>query len=198
MNCAATTNSCGILQVDSNSPKIFLSIASGLDCGCSGACGCGNGLTAENTYTTIRRDGPVLSNSYGGCANPVNQIYNCPILPGQLQYPMPTFIVPCPNPSGVAPIGTINGVAYKYPPFVRYNLFSKSLNELCFYLDGIFFNAPSGRYVADLFIDDEYIDSQKIQYTAKTRIKSFRSQRASFSACADNNPAPECSTPDCA
>ncbi len=205
MSCATTSSSnvCGILQINPNTAKIFIKFAQN-GCSCSGACQCKAQLTMLNTHINIRRDGPKYSPSYGCCGNPVHRVQNCPILPGQLSYPFPTYIVPCPDP--VAPPffdckptcpPTYEAWYYKFPPFVRYPLFSKKLNELCFFLDDLFYQAPRGRYVADLFINEAYCSSLRLQYNKSCHIESARAEQFNQNPCADLNPAPHCVTPDC-
>lgn len=179
---------CGIIKVDSTIATISL------DIGASNACGC-SGIDAANTYITIRRDGPVYTGSpSSSCGNPVVQIQNCPILPGQMSYPLPTMIVPCPNPT-VQPCGTVapsQNVWYKFPPFVKYPLFEQRQGSLVFYLDNLFYQAQPGRYVADLYINGSYCSSQKLQLSASCGIQSFSSKAFSRAPCADMNPSMEC------
>lgn len=192
-------SNCGVLTVDNNTAKIFMSIASGIGCGCHGACICGNGLNSTNTWINIRRDGPVYRhNSFGCCGNPAHRVENCPILPGQLSFPYPTYIVPCPD--SVAPpfVGSAPGLFYKYPPFVQYSLFSKQQNQLCFFLDSLFYGAPKGRYVADLFVNEVYCSSLRLNYKRGCRIQSFSSQSFGRNPCADMEPSPACPTATCA
>lgn len=186
-------SNCDVLIVDGNTAKIFMTIASGISCGCGTPCSCNNSLNNTNTWINIRRDGPVYRhNSFGCCGNPSHRVQNCPILPGQLSFPFPTYIVPCPDPVAPPFASGFPGQFYKYPPFVQYSLFSKHQNELCFFLDSLFYVAPKGRYVADLFVNEVYCSSLRLNYKKGCRIQSFRSQQFVRNACDDMNPSPEC------
>ena len=81
---------------------------------------------------------------------------------------------------------------------MQYKLFSRNANELCFFLDSIFYDAPPGRYVADLFVNGVLVGHQRIKYDKGYMITSARSQQFNRSACADNSPSPQCPTTDCA
>lgn len=197
MSTCSTSNTigCGVLKVCPQTAKIFLTVESG--CGCVNMCRCSTGFNPDTTSIYIRRDGPRFSPSFGCCGNPSHRVENCPILPGDLSYPFPTFIVPCPDP--VAPPFLNSGCQwfYMFPPFVQYKLFSRNGNELCFFLDSIFYDAPSGRYVADLYVNGALVGHQRIKYDKNSRIVSARSQQFGRNACADNNPSPQCPTADC-
>lgn len=196
MSCDTGTVGCGVLNVDQQTAKIFITVGR-KGCGCPNICQCGNGFNPDTTWIYIRRDGPKYSPAYGCCGNPAHRILDCPILPGDLQYPMPTFIVPCPDPVA-PPFGCLNdpnnGWYYKYPPFVQYKLFSRSGNELCFFLDSIFYNAPDGRYVADLYVNGDLSGHLRIKYSKGYDIQSAKSQSFTRPACSDMNPAPACPT----
>jgi hypothetical protein len=201
------TVGCGVLDVTAQTAKIFLTVAAS-GCSCTNMCQCSAGFNPATTWIYIRRDGPKYAPSFGCCGNPAHRVQNCPILPGDLSFPFPTFIVPCnypvapPFPCGSVPISCdpdANSIQwfYKYPPFVQYNLFSRNGNELCFFLDSIFYDAPKGRYVADLFVNGVWAGCQRIRYDKGMHIQSARVQQFNRNACADNNPSPQCSTPDC-
>jgi hypothetical protein len=116
-------------------------------------------------------------------------------VPGNFSFPLPTFIVPCNYP--VAPMTDCSGqqtvqLYFKYPPFVKYPLFDKSSNQLIFYLDSLFYKAYAGRYIADLFVNDEYCGSQRLLLEKKCRISKVSTQRFNRRACDDMNPSPEC------
>lgn len=191
--CDTQTNSCHVLNVDGNTAKIFITTASGLGCGCKVSCLCTNKLTAANTWINIRRDGPVYRhNSFGCCGNPAHRVDDCPILPGDLSYPYPTYIVPCPDPVA-PPFPPVNGgVFYKYPPFVQYPLFEQKGNQLGFFLDDYFYNAPKGRYVADLFVNECHCGHQKLNYKKGCRIVGAKAVQFNQNPCADMTPAPDC------
>jgi len=198
MKCsAATTAGCGVLNVTAQTAKLFITVES-VGCGCVNMCQCSAGFSSDTTSIYIRRDGPKYAPSFGCCGNPAVRILNCPLTPGDFSFPLPTFLVPCPDP--VAPpfadCGS-EGWFYKYPPFVQYKLFSRRGNELCFFLDSIFYAAPAGRYVADLYVNGLLAGHQRLKYSTGYRINSARTQDFNRKACADLNPSPECSTPDC-
>lgn len=199
MTCGSFSDDskCRVLQVDTKTATISLSIANGIGCGCSGACACQNQLTPDNTFITIRRDGPKDRSSFGGCGNPAHRVFDCPVLPGQFSYPFPTFIVPCPDP--VAPSIQPNWpVTYKYPPFVRYNLFSKLGSKLTFYLDHLFYDAPKGRYIADLYVNNSKCSFVRLNLNKECHITEVSSSQFNRNACVDLNPSPYCPTATCA
>ena len=199
MSCTPVKNICGILNVGPTTAKIFMTVGSGVGCKCAAnSCLCQDRLTAENTYINIRRDGPKYGPSFGCCGNPAHRVENCPILPGDLSFPFPTFIVPCPDPVAPPFVNSSGSWFYKFPPFVKYPLFSKSGSELCFFLDSIFYNVPRGRYVADLFVNNVYCDSLRLKYDNSCRISASRAQKFTSNPCADANPAKECPTDSCA
>jgi len=207
MSCGTETVGCGVLNITPQTAKIFLTVAS-RGCGCVNMCLCSNGFNATNTAIYIRRDGPRFAPAFGCCGNPAHRVQDCPILPGDLSFPFPTYIVPCdfpvapPFPCGSTPIPceppdpTALAWFYKYPPFVQYNLFSRNGNELCFFLDSLFYDAPKGRYVADLFVNGEWAGCQRLKYDKGFHIQSARSQQFNQAACADMDPSPQCPT-DC-
>lgn len=186
---------CNVLNVTPNTAKLFITVAS-KGCPCPNMCVCGNGFNSETTSIYIRRDGPKYSPSYGCCGNPVHRVQDCPILPGQLSFPFPTFIVPCSDPVAPPFDSNCSQWYYKYPPFVQYKLFSVNGNELCFFLDSIFYNAPEGRYVADLFVNGALTGYQRLKFSKSMYIKTARSQQFNRVSCSDMNPSPICST-DC-
>lgn len=199
MNCGEQEG-CGVVPVNQDTAKLFITVAR-KGCGCVNMCLCSNGFNATNTWIYVRRDGPKYSPSFGCCGNPSVRIDNCYLLPGQFSFPLPTYIVPCPDP--VAPpfppcnAGDPNAQwYYKYPPFVQYNLFSRNGNELCFFLDSIFYNMPSGRYVADLYVNGELSGCLRLKYNKGYNIQSARAQQFVQPMCADMDPSPQCPT-DC-
>lgn len=193
MSCESL-NGCNVLNVTSATAKLFITVET-RGCACVNMCRCSTGFNSDTTSIYIRRDGPKYSPSFGCCGNPAHRVNNCPILPGQLSYPYPTYIVPCPDP--IAPPFNCDPGSYwyyKFPPFVQYKLFSRNGNELCFFLDSIFYDAPAGRYVADLFVNDVYTGSQRLKYSTGYRISSARTQQFNRQPCADNMPSPSCNT----
>ena len=191
--CGDVGNGCHVLQIDGNTAKIFLGITSGIGCGCKVSCLCPNKLTAANTWINIRRDGPVYRhNAFGCCGNPAHRVDDCPILPGQLSYPYPTYIVPCPYPVAPPAFPAGGGVFYKYPPFVQYPLFERKGNQLGFYLDDYFYNAPKGRYIADLFVNEQHCSHQRLKYDKGCRITSATAVQVTKPMCSDMTPAPSC------
>lgn len=197
MSCDTNQVACGILNITPATAKLFITVAA-RGCGCANMCRCSSGFNPDTTWIYIRRDGPRYSPSFGCCGNPIHRVDNCPILPGQLTYPFPTYIVPCPDPVAPPFFNGPNQWFYKFPPFVQYKLFSKSGSELCFFLDSTFYNAPDGRYVADLYVNGDLVSCVRLKYRSGLGISSARSQNFNRSACADNNPSPQCPTIDCA
>lgn len=191
--CDDLGNNCEVIQIDTNTAQLVITIGSGIGCGCKVTCTCSTALNSGNTWINIRRDGPVYRhNSFGCCGNPAHRVNNCPILPGDLSYPFPTYIVPCPDPVA-PPFPPVNaGIFYKYPPFVQYPLFTRKGNALTFYLDDYLYNAPKGRYVADLFVNEAHCSHVKLNLNKSCRVLQAKAVQFTQSPCTDMNPSPDC------